>query len=194
MLQGDSLSPLLFNMSFNTFIQHIQSEKYTQLGFWNLNKIGISFNPMHWFQFADDAVVITSEEKHNQILLNCFSIWCQWANMKIRVDKCSTFGIQKHSTKSIQYKPNLLINNKLVPRIKIGESFLYLGRYFDFDMSDEKHKSELYQLFIRNTKHCKTPRHFLFHKTRKYNTLQTPRHFLLDKIICLHLYELVMAI
>ena len=32
-LQGDSLSPLLFNMSFNTFIQHIKSEKYSQLGF-----------------------------------------------------------------------------------------------------------------------------------------------------------------
>ena len=29
-LQGDCLSPLLFNMSFNTFIQHIKSEKYRQ--------------------------------------------------------------------------------------------------------------------------------------------------------------------
>ena len=67
--------------------------------------------------------------------------------MKIRVDKCSTFGIQKHSTKSIQYKPKLLINNKLVPRIEIGETFRYLGRYFDFNMSDDKHKSELYELF-----------------------------------------------
>ena len=146
-LQGDSLSPLLFNMSFNTFIQHIKSEKYTQLGFWNLNKIGIPCNPIHWFQFADDAAVITSQDKQNQLLLNRFSFWCQWANMKIPVDKCSTFGIQKHSTKSIQYKPKLLINNKLVPRIEIGESFRYLGRYFDFNMSDEKHKSELYELF-----------------------------------------------
>ena len=33
-----------------------------------------------------------------------------------------------------------------------------------------------------------------FYFTRKYNTLQTPRHFLLDKIICQHLYELVIAI
>ena len=135
MIQGDSLSPLLFNMSSNTFIQHIKSEKYTQLGFWNLNKI-------------DDAAVNTSQEKQNQILLSRFSIWCQWENMKIdRVDKYSTFGIQKHSTKFIQYKRKLLINNKLVPRIEIGESFRYLGRYFDFNMSDEKHKSELYELF-----------------------------------------------
>ena len=34
-LQGDCLSPLLFNMTVNTFIQHIKSQKYRQLGFWN---------------------------------------------------------------------------------------------------------------------------------------------------------------
>ena len=143
-VQGDSLSPLLFNMSFNTFIQHIKSEKCSQLGFWKFNKTGIPCNPIHWFQFADDA----AKEKENQILLNRFSGWCQWANMIIRVDKCSSFGIKKHSsTKSIQYQPKLFVNNQLVPRIEIGKSFCYLGRYFDFNMSDERHKSELCDLF-----------------------------------------------
>jgi hypothetical protein len=77
-LQGDCLSPLLFSMCFNTFIQHIEAEKYRQFGF--------SFkllNPIHWFQFADDAAVITSQESENQHLLNRFSIWCQWSNMII---------------------------------------------------------------------------------------------------------------
>ena len=93
-LQGDCRSPLLFNMCFNTFIQHIKAEKYRQFGF--------SFkllNPIHWFQFADDAAVITGQESENQHLLNRFSIWCQWSNMTIRVDKCSTFGIKKAITK-----------------------------------------------------------------------------------------------
>ena len=31
-LQGDCLSPLLFNLCFNTFIQYIKSDKYKQLG------------------------------------------------------------------------------------------------------------------------------------------------------------------
>ena len=146
-LQGDSLSPILFNMSFNTFIQHIKSEKYSQLGFWKFNKSGIPCNPIHWFQFADDAAVISSQEKENQILLNRFSVWCQWSNMIIRVDKCSSFGIKKHSSKSIQYQPKLFVNNQLVPRIEIGKSFCYLGRHFDFNMSDERHKSELCDLF-----------------------------------------------
>ena len=137
-LQGDCLSPLLFNMCFNTFIQHIKAEKYRQFGFsFNL------LNPIHWFQFADDAAVITGQESENQHLLNRFSIWCQWSNMIIRVDKCSTFGIKKAITKSVQYLPKLLINNNLIPTIKIGEAFQYLGRYFDFSMSNSNHKTEL---------------------------------------------------
>ena len=63
--------------------------------------------------------------------------------MIIRVDKCSTFGIKKAMTKSVQYLPKLLINNQLIPAINIGESFQYLGRYFDFDMSNNNHKAEL---------------------------------------------------
>ena len=54
--------------------------------------------------------------------------------MIIRVDKCSTFGIKKHLSKSVQYQPKLFINHLLVPRIEIGESFRYLGRYFNFNM------------------------------------------------------------
>ena len=66
--------------------------------------------------------------------------------MIIPVDKCSTFGIKKALTKSIQYLPKLLINKQLIPKINIGEAFQYLGRYFSFNMSDEHHKSELISL------------------------------------------------
>ena len=66
--------------------------------------------------------------------------------MIIRVDKCSTFGIKKALTKSVQHLPKLLINNQLIPKISIGEAFQYLGRYFSFNMSDDQHKSELISL------------------------------------------------
>ena len=58
--------------------------------------------------------------------------------MIVRVDKCSTFGISKSLKKSIQYLPKLLINNELIPATKIGESFRYLGKYFDFSMSKQE--------------------------------------------------------
>ena len=76
-LQGDCLSPLLFNMAFDTFIQHIKSEKYSQLGFWKLGENGMPLNPVHWFQFADDAAVISGHERANQPLLNRFTLCCQ---------------------------------------------------------------------------------------------------------------------
>ena len=66
--------------------------------------------------------------------------------MIIRVDKCSTFGIKKTLSKSIQYLTKLFINNNIIPTTNIGDSFCYLGRYFDFGMSNDKHKSELISL------------------------------------------------
>ena len=64
--------------------------------------MGNNITPRHWFQFADDATISTSTESENQILLNCFTRWCQWSNMTIRVDKCATFGIKKYMTSSSQ--------------------------------------------------------------------------------------------
>ena len=90
-LQGDSLSPLLFNIVTNTFIQHIKKEEYTKLGY-SFDK---AFYPHHWFQFADDTAVITGQEHEKKVLLNAFSHWCTWANMKIRVDKCHSFSIKR---------------------------------------------------------------------------------------------------
>ena len=137
-LQGDCLSPLTFNLCFNTFIHYISNQKFNQFGF-SLD----SLCPVHWFQFADDAAVITGLEKENQLLLNHFSRWCTWAGMVIRVDKCSTFGIKKASTSSTQFLPKLIINNVLVPSVDNGKSFRYLGRYFNFSMNNLQHMSDL---------------------------------------------------
>ena len=126
--QGNSLIPLLFNMVINTFIQHIKKEEYTQLGY-SFHKV---FYPRHLFQFADDAAVITGQEHENQILLNAFSRWCTWANMKMRVDKCHSFSIKKIRSFSNQVIPKLYIKNELIPPIKTGEEFKCLERHFNY--------------------------------------------------------------
>ena len=73
------------------------------------------FQPVQWFQFADDAAVVTSGEKENQLLLNCFTRWCQWGNFIVRVDKCVTFGVKKLSTRSLQFPSKLFICNQILP-------------------------------------------------------------------------------
>ena len=58
-LLGDFLCSLLFYLCFNTFMQFVKQEKYNQLGFSPHDENDRFFHPVHWFQFADDAAVIT---------------------------------------------------------------------------------------------------------------------------------------
>ena len=97
------------------------------------------FQPVHWFQFADDVAFIASGEKENQTLLNSFTRWCLWANFVIGVDKFVTFGAKNYSIRAIQFQ--LSIDKQHAPPVQNGKSFKYLGRYFDFDMINEMHKS-----------------------------------------------------
>ena len=138
-LQGDCLSPLLFNLLFNTLIQYIKSDKFQQMGY-SFSKL---FAPRHWYQFADDAAVLTGQEYENQILLNAFTAWCTWCNMIIRVDKCKTFGVAKLGSTAKQIYPKLFVNGEIISALKDNESFKYLGRYYNFDMSNENHKKIL---------------------------------------------------
>ena len=138
-LQGDCLSPLLFNLCVNSLIQSINDEKLKCLGYVN----NVTMNPKHWFQFADDTAIISAHEQDNQLLCNVFSKWCTWADLNIRVDKCHTFGIKKQASKAIQYQPVIIISAKRVPPIENENSFNYLGKQFNFSMECESIKIEL---------------------------------------------------
>ena len=56
------------------------------------------------------------------------------------MDKCVTFIIKKFSSRSLQFQPKLFINSEVVPPVKKGDSFRYLGRFFNFDMDNKDHK------------------------------------------------------
>ena len=86
-LQGDSLSPLLFNLIVNSLINSIKSKKVECLGYVYQGCL----SPKHRFQFADDTAIVTTLEKDNQLLCNVFSKWSSWADLIICVDKCHTF-------------------------------------------------------------------------------------------------------
>ena len=45
--------------------------------------------------------------------------------------------------RSLQYQPKLFINNKPIPSVSNGNSFKNLGRHFDFEMTNQEHKSDL---------------------------------------------------
>ena len=70
-LQGDSLSPLLFNMCVNTLIKTIEDKRIKCMGY----VAEKTLSPCHWFQFADDTAIVTALEEDNQRLLNLFTKW-----------------------------------------------------------------------------------------------------------------------
>ena len=142
-LQGDCLSPLIFNMLMNTFVQYIKTPAFAQFGY----RFSGMFSHRNWLQFADDAAAISGLESENQTLLNAFSRWCNWSKMTLRVDKCHTFGIMKVNGCSQQVKPKLFINNQRIKPVDINSTFTYLGRSFDFHMSGDSHKAKLAETF-----------------------------------------------
>ena len=138
-LQGDCLSPLIFNLVVNSIVTTIKNEKVSCLGY----VFGEGLSPRHWFQFADDTAIVSALEEDNQYLCNAFSKWATWADLKIKVDKCHTFGIKKSSTSSVQYNPMILVNRERIAPIKNGESFIYLGKQFNFGMDINNIKEKL---------------------------------------------------
>ena len=62
---------------------------------------------------------------------------CTWSHMITKVEKCHSFGMKKCQTKCMQIKTELYLNNKMINTVKIDQSFVYLGRYFDFNMTNK---------------------------------------------------------
>ena len=142
-LQVDCLSPLMSNLIINTFIHSVKHEQCEQFSYKSMRYL----TARNWYHFADDTAFISGLESENQILLNLFSRWCSWADMIIRVDKCHSFGIKKSGStrnNSKQFQPKLFVNNEFIPPVKHDEYFTYLGRHFDYKMTNNQRKDDLF--------------------------------------------------
>lgn len=65
-LQGDNLSPLIFNLCFNTL-----NKKIKLVGYNYTNPV----SPCHWLQFADDTALATATQEDSKAFLNVFRKW-----------------------------------------------------------------------------------------------------------------------
>ena len=141
-LQGDPCSPLLFNICFNSLMLTINQPKYATLGYLWSTSTPNKAEQRSWLQFADDALIVASNDRNSQILLNVFSAWCKWADMLIRIDKCSCFGMRKENGLYSQYLPSVFIDGKAIPTIDLNDDFIYLGKRYNATMSKETAKTE----------------------------------------------------
>ena len=64
--------------------------------------------------------------------------------MILRLDKCCTFGMRKFDGLYQQFEPAIYLDNHIIPQIAIGESFVYLGKLFNFKMDNSLAKDKLF--------------------------------------------------
>ena len=138
-LQGDCLSPLLFNLHINTLVNTVKNKKPNCLGY----VYDFSFKSRNWFQLSDDTAIVASPEEDNQFLISGFIKWCTWTDLSVRIDKCHVFDIKKNGTKSCQYCPYLTINRERIPPVKADDSLTYPGKDFNFGVDCTKIKDNI---------------------------------------------------
>jgi len=138
-LQGDPLSPLLFNIVFDTLMSTLKKPEMKSTGILWGDGITRSF----WTQFADDAAVICDSAKQTQSLINLFQRWTTWADLKIRPDKCFCYGATKRNGRYQQIQPTFSVNGIKIPPIEIGQSMTYLGKEFSFSSDAENAQTKI---------------------------------------------------
>lgn len=108
--QGDSLSPLLFNLVMDTIIEEVRSAGY---GF-RMDKGVISI-----VCYADDALLVADNEDDLQRLLYRFHLTSIKYNMKISAHKTKSLVVAKNPIRC-----KLTINDQMIEQVM---SFKYLG-------------------------------------------------------------------
>jgi len=127
-LQGDTLSPLLFNIVFDSLMASLSDVRIQSHGvLW-----GDGVTRSLWSQFADDAAVTCDNLRETQLLLTYFQRWTAWADLIIRPDKSFAYAAAQRGGHYRQIQPTLLINGVVIPSIEDGGFMTYLGRRFPF--------------------------------------------------------------
>ena len=86
--------------------------------------------------------------------------------------KCSTFGIKKNGNSSTQPQLYLKINNKVIPAVKLNETFTHLGKTFSYTISVDRVKSILNSELISDfNSYIDTINRLLLHPKNKLNII-----------------------
>jgi hypothetical protein len=138
-IQGDTLSPLLFNLVFDSLMRTLSDPQFPTRGImW-----GDGRTRSLWTQFADDAAIINDSHKETQLVLSFFQRWTAWADLTIRPDKSFAYGAAQRCGRYQQIQPNFVVNSVPIPSIPIGGSMVYLGCSLSYASDTENAKSGL---------------------------------------------------
>lgn len=122
--QGDTDSPILFNIALDDFVSSIDSSDGVRIG---ETKIGCLL-------FADDIVLVSNTEHGLREHLHKLNSFLQRTHMELNPSKCRALQLARvPGTKriAVDTKPRFEINGKSIPTLKVLEQLKYLGHSYN---------------------------------------------------------------
>ena len=116
--QGDPVSPIIFVMTFNPVLFHLQ-EQAEIIGYNNAHLVTLPY--------ADDFCLITTNLKTNQRIINTIKSHINSMGMRLKPGKCRTFSISHGCAKDVPF----YIGDFKIPSIK-EEDQKFLGKLLFF--------------------------------------------------------------
>ena len=117
--QGCPLSPLLFNLVLEGVLPHVEKMN-GGYEFSNGTKVKV-------LAYADDICVIGKSKDEIEEMLETIYKYTQWAGLHFNLVKCGCLSMINHSTRKYvdKFQPRLGLD--LLPSLKRGERYKYLG-------------------------------------------------------------------
>ena len=123
--QGCPLSPLLFILALDPALRMIEKrcEGYTidpiLEGDEKIKYLGSAF--------ADDLVLVSSNKKDLNNMHKILMEFLNFTKMEIGIGKSSAFGSTEKKRKWVNIPPRVMVGDKEIPRMELGDIYNYLG-------------------------------------------------------------------
>lgn len=134
--QGDSLSPLLFNIFIND-IDKIFDQSVS-------DPVVLNSTKLNCLIYADDVLLLSESKEGLQSCLNSLQTYCDFWKLKINTDKTKViiFSVGKTKKENIQFKLNDSV-------IEIVEKYKYLGILLSYNGNLKHAADHMYQKSLK---------------------------------------------
>lgn len=119
--QGDSLSPLLFNLCIEPIIEKIQK---------NTKGIKVQGHNLAIMAFADDVVILGTDKEQSTQQTELLADYLDSLGMSLSLEKCNVFQYVPNGKTWYMCDPEITVRGTRIPHAPANEIIKYLGAKF----------------------------------------------------------------